>query len=129
MNKFIQSTKQFFNKKPVRIVTALLVIADYYGQVAQSKSDCSEAPCDLHNTTVDIQSYTCSDPSTTRQKQIQKVKNINTCDLVKNHGGCQDLDGELNTWGVRDSGFCTLGALKAPAGIEIQTYAPPSMVY
>ena len=73
MNKFIQSTKQFFNKKPVRIVTALLVIADYYGQVAQSKSDCSEAPCDLHNTTVDIQSYTCSDPSTTRQKQIQKV--------------------------------------------------------
>ena len=26
MNKFIQSTKQFFNKKPVRIVTALLVI-------------------------------------------------------------------------------------------------------
>ena len=27
MNKFIQSTKQFFNKKPVRIVVALLIIA------------------------------------------------------------------------------------------------------
>jgi hypothetical protein len=27
MNKFILSTKQFFNKKPVRIVTALLIIA------------------------------------------------------------------------------------------------------
>ena len=27
MNKFIQSTKQFFNKKPVRIVTAIVIIA------------------------------------------------------------------------------------------------------
>lgn len=27
MNKFIQSTKQFFNKKPVRIIVALLIIA------------------------------------------------------------------------------------------------------
>ena len=100
-------------------------LADYYGPLAQSQADCSEAPCDMHNTTVDIQSYTCTNPSTTCAKSLQPVKKINTCDLIKKNNGCQDLDGELNTWGVRDSGYCTLGTLKAPVGVEIQTYSPP----
>lgn len=100
-------------------------IADYYGPLAQSQPDCSEAPCDMHNTTVDIQGYTCSNPSTTCIRSLQKVKKINTCDLIKKNNGCHDLDGKLKTSGARDSGYCTLGTLKAPAGVEIQTYSPP----
>jgi hypothetical protein len=92
MNKFIQSTKQFFNKKPVRIVTALLVIAIImtgvvFGVIALVKALSDPDPCAKQpGTTWDKNLKVCVKNSCQMDNgedgfvcKNQKTRGINTC--------------------------------------------------
>ena len=111
-------------------------LADYYGPLAQSQPDCSEASCDMHNTNVQFMSEPCAKhmaiSGTTGDgcaySDWSKYVNINSCDLIKENNGCNDLNNHYLSKipGVKGSmGTCQLEKIKIPKGMSAQIYNDP----
>ena len=133
----LPSTPKYKCNKQTKTCEQITNIADYYGPLAQSHSNCSEAPCNMHDTNVQIMSEPCAKeiaPGSSSgdgcdYENWDKYVNINSCDLIKENNGCNDLDNHLfnKIDGIKGGGGrCQLEKINIPKGMTAQIYGVPT---